>query len=93
MRIENTETNVIFDSEIEKLTGGSNTMGIEELLLEKARHDGLKKGEKKGIRQGKEQTIRNVIIKHGWKDEQIASVTEVSVDFVKKIRTSLKKQK
>ncbi len=56
-------------------------MGIEELLLEKAKHDGLKK------------TIRNLIIKHGWTDEQIAGVTEVSADLVKKVRASLKKQR
>ena len=60
-------------------------MGIEELLREKAKHDGLEKG--------KIQTIRNLIIKHGWTDEQIAGVTEVSADFVKKVRASLKKQR
>lgn len=85
VRFENSETNVTFDREIEKLTGRSNTMGIEELLLEKARHDGLKKG--------KEQTIRNLIVKHGWTDEQIADVAEVSTGFVKKVRTSLNKKK
>jgi predicted transposase/invertase (TIGR01784 family) len=89
VRFENTEANVTFDREIEKLTGRSNTMGIEELLLEKARHDGLQKG----LQKGKIQTIRNLIIKHGWTDEQIADVAEVSIDFVKKVRASLKKQK
>ena len=63
-------------------------MGIEELLLEKARHDGLQKGLQKGFQKDK-QIVRNLIIKHGWTDEQITEVAEVSVDFVKKVRASL----
>lgn len=60
-------------------------MGIEELLLEKARHD--------GVLEKNKQIVRNLITKHGRTDEQIADVAEVSVDFVKKVRASLKKQK
>ena len=65
-------------------------MGIEELLLEKARHDGFQKGLQEGLQKDK-QIVRNLIIKHGWTDEQIAEVAEVSVDFVKKVRASLNK--
>ena len=85
VRFENTETNVIFDTEFEKLTERSNTMGIEELLLEKARHD--------GVLEKNRQIVRNLILKLDLSDKQIADVAEVSVDFVKKVRASLKKQK
>jgi len=93
VRFENKETNVTFDCEIEKLTGRSNTMGIEELLLEKARHDGLQKGLQKGRIEKDKQTVRNLILKLDLSDEQIADVAEVSTDFVKKVRASLKKKK
>ena len=64
-------------------------MGIEELLLEKARHDGLQKGR---IEKDK-QTVRNLILKLDLPVEKIAEVAEVSIDFVKKVRSSLEKQK
>ena len=85
VRFENKETNVTFDTEFEKLTERSNTMGIEELLLEKARHD--------GVLEKNRQIVRNLILKLDLSDKQIADVAEVSVDFVKKVRASLKKLK
>lgn len=39
---EKQETNRIFEEEKQKLTGGSDTMGLEELLLDRAEKQGVK---------------------------------------------------
>ena len=58
-----------------------------------AMKEGLEKGMQKGIEKGKEQFVKNLISKFGFTDEQAASAAEVSTNFVKRIRTSLKKRK
>jgi hypothetical protein len=57
-------------------------MGIEEMLLEQAQ----KKGLEKGIAKGKAGVVKNLIIKMGLSDIQIAEIAEVPTDIVKKIR-------
>lgn len=47
----------------------------------------------KGAEQRSFDVVKNLIMKFGFNDEQAASAAEVSVDFVKKIRASLKKKK
>lgn len=44
----------------------------------------------KGMEKGKIAEVRNLIIKPGLTDEQAAEVAEVSMYFVKKIRSSVK---
>ncbi|GAB3416874.1 hypothetical protein [Niabella aquatica] len=51
------------------------------------------RGEAKGEVKGKAEIITNLIGKFGFNDEQAASAAEVSLDFVKKIRASIKKKK
>ncbi len=82
------EINRNFDEQVEKLTGGTIGMGVIEIVKRQERQQGRQQGQL----EGKTQTIRNLIIKHGWSDKQIADVAEVPVSFVKKIRASLKKQ-
>jgi predicted transposase/invertase (TIGR01784 family) len=53
----------------------------------------MKEGMEKGIEKGKEQFVKNLIRNFGFSDEQAAGAAEVSIDLVKKIRTSLKKKK
>ncbi|MGV8135422.1 MAG: hypothetical protein AB2L20_09410 [Mangrovibacterium sp.] len=78
--IDDQEINRNFDTEIEKLTGGTIGMGVIDVIKRQERLE------------GKTQTIRNLIIKLDLSDKQIADVAEVPVSFVKKIRVSLKKQ-
>ena len=65
--------------------------------MKRARHQGLKEGHQEGREEGIEknraQTVRNLIVKLGLSDEQIVDATEVPIDFVKKIRTSLNRKK
>jgi len=51
------------------------------------------KGMERGMEKAKSEYIRNMIVKLKFTDKQIADVTEVSIDFVKKIRASLKEKK
>ncbi|AHF17067.1 hypothetical protein NIASO_01210 [Niabella soli DSM 19437] len=51
------------------------------------------KGVEKGAEQKSHEVVKNLISKHDFTDEQAASAAGVSVDFVKRIRISLKKKK
>ena len=41
VRFSDPENNSIFEQQLQKLTGKSNTMGIEELLLDRAKKEGV----------------------------------------------------
>lgn len=94
VRFENPDVNLKFDKEVEILTGRSTTMGIEELLLERAKNQGLEEGIEKGFEKGEQEkshaVVENLILKLGFSDEQAASIAEVSLDFIKKVRSGLK---
>ena len=64
-------------------------MGVIEVIKRQERQQGRQQ-ERLEV---KTQTTRNLILKLDLSDKQIADVAEVSVDFVKKVRASLKKQK
>ena len=66
-------------------------MGIEEMVLERARKEGLEKGLEKGMEKGKTEVVKNLILKMAMTDAQAADIAGVSVDFVKKVRKKLKK--
>ncbi|MGV8094276.1 MAG: hypothetical protein AB2L24_20650 [Mangrovibacterium sp.] len=82
IRFEKQETSCIFEQEKQKLAGGSNTMGIEELLLDRA--------EKQGIEKNRRKIIRNLMTHTDFSDEQIAKLADVSKEYVQKLRRSLK---
>ncbi|MGV8094281.1 MAG: hypothetical protein AB2L24_20675 [Mangrovibacterium sp.] len=82
IRFEKQETSRIFEQEKQKLAGGSNTMGIEELLLDRAKKQGMEKKSRK--------IVLNLLTHTDFSDEQIAKLTEVSKEYVQKLRRSLK---
>ena len=55
VRFENPDINAKFEQQVEILTERSTTMGIEELLLDRATNQGLEKGIKKGLEKGKKE--------------------------------------
>jgi predicted transposase YdaD len=79
---EEKETNVIFERELKQITGKQNTMGIVELLVERARTEGLEKGLEKGV----EKVVENLLASTEFSVERIAALAGVSVHFVKKVR-------
>jgi hypothetical protein len=69
-------------------------MLYEKNLLDKwDAYSVLKTAKDKGIEEGKAEVVRNLINKFGFSNEQAASAAEVTVDYVKQIRASLKKKK
>lgn len=83
--IKDKEINRIFDTVVDKLTGRTNAMGIIETINELTREEGFEKG----IEKGKQQVVENLIIQFGFSDEQVASVVEMPLSFVKKVRSAL----
>jgi len=81
--INDSEINRIFDTVVDELTGGTNTMGIIETINELTRKEGFEKG--------KQQVVENLITQFGFSDEQAASVSEMPVSFVRKVRSALGK--
>jgi len=57
VNFETEEINNIFEQDIQTITEKTTTMGIEELLLARAKHEGLKEGEKKGAQKERDRAV------------------------------------
>lgn len=60
-------------------------------VIETFEHFAKEEGKLEGIQENQEHTIKNLIIKLGLSDEQIVTATEATIEYVRKIRESLKK--
>lgn len=93
---ESSEINHIFDNELKELTERSETMGIEELMLDRAKRQGIQKGLEKGILTGKKEglkegerkkTIETAIEmkKDGMPAAQISRYTKLTIEEIEKL--------
>lgn len=85
IRFENSDIFNKFERELETLTEKSNTMGIEEFLLDSAE----KKGIEKGREEGREMTIRETALKmkkSGLDIALIANITGLSAEEIEKLK-------
>ena len=96
VHFENTENNVTFENHLDQITGRTETMGIEELILRASKHEGMKIGEKQGERRGEKRALerrnREVVtnmICNNFSDEMIVKIASVTPDYVNKVRISL----
>jgi hypothetical protein len=92
IHFENTENNTIFDQELQQITGRTETMGIEELILTTERKRAEKRGMESGVEKGVERNKREMVIRMIQKkftDEIIADIAEVSLEYVQKERKFL----
>lgn len=89
VNFENPKMMIKFEEEVAQITGRTTAMGVKEILLERREMIGLEKGEAKKSHA----VVENLIIKFDFSDEQAASVAEVSVDFVRKVRQELASKK
>lgn len=48
---------------------------------------------KEGLKEGKSEVVRNLVLDFGFSEEQAAKAAEVPVDFVRKIRLALDNRK
>jgi len=77
-----------FVKELTILTERSNTMGIEELLLDQAKKEGIEKGMEKGVEKGVEKNKRETALKmrnSGLDIKLIVNITGLSADEIEKL--------
>lgn len=72
---------LIFEKELETITGKNYTMGIEQLLLERAQKEGREIGLEQGLELARSQVILNAK-KKGIDIEVIADLVGLSVEEV-----------
>jgi predicted transposase/invertase (TIGR01784 family) len=88
VRFENPDINAKFEQEVEILTERSTTMGLEELLLDRATKQGVEKGMEKGLEKGRRQEALNIAREMkagGIPVTQIAKFTKLSVEEIEKL--------
>ncbi|MBB3839271.1 putative transposase YdaD [Runella defluvii] len=99
VRFGKRENDVKFDEAIELLLNKpKETMGIVEFVLERERRlgekRGLAKGEKKGVGKGietqKQHFVNTLLAETDFDDAKIASLADVSVETVQKLRNQAK---
>lgn len=79
---EDNEYNNKFEQEIAQLTNNNETMGIEEFLMDRA--------EKKGRVDTQTNLVTKLLSSTDFAIDRIADLTEVSEDFVVKVKSRLK---
>jgi len=92
IHFENTENNLIFDFNLKQITGRTETMGIEEMVLAEREKRGMERGERRGIEHGIEHKKREVtisMIQKKFSDEIIADVVGVSLEYIREVRKTL----
>ena len=84
------ETNLIFEKELDKISGKKNTMGIIEAVAEIRAGEALKKGLRKGRTEEKIKVVRRLLARKGYTVKKIADIVDVSVAFVEKVKKTKK---
>lgn len=79
--------NVKFDKEIGELTGNQKSMGIREMVLDKAKKEGLDEGVEKGFEMAQISFIKNLLATDSFTTSQIAVLTNASEAFVESVKT------
>jgi predicted transposase YdaD len=92
IRFENQDINTKFEQQVEILTERSTTMGIEELLLDRAEKKGEIKGEINGEKRGEikgeinsRKDIAREMKKDGFPVAQIEKLTKLSAEEIEKL--------
>lgn len=85
---EKQDTEKVYNEKLIQLTDNKTTMGIEELLIARAEHY----GKLEGAENQQRIVVENAIIKFGFTDEQAASISGTTLDFVKEVREQISKK-
>jgi predicted transposase YdaD len=83
---EKQETNLIFMKELDIITGKAKTMGIIEQLAEIRAQEGHEMGLEEGRVESSRLFVGNLLQETDFSIEKIASLANVSVDFVKEVK-------
>ncbi|MCD2424153.1 Rpn family recombination-promoting nuclease/putative transposase [Niabella pedocola] len=80
-------------AEVANLKAEEYMLYQKDVLNKWTEYSVLKTAEENGIAEGKAAVVANLIDKFGFTDTQAMHAADVSLDFVKKVRASLKKKK
>jgi len=75
--------------ELNKITGKVNAMGIIEQLAEIRAEEGREQGLKEGREKSSRLFVKNLLSDTDFPFERIASLANVSTDFVRNVKESL----
>ncbi len=93
VRFESRKLIIKFDDELDIITNRQNTMGLKEFVLDRERRMARKEGREEGREEEREEKnsifTKNLVTQTDFSDEKIASLANVDVEFVKKMRTLL----
>ncbi|HEY8967959.1 MAG TPA: hypothetical protein VIM64_02675, partial [Puia sp.] len=85
----------IFEEEIDRLTGKSNTMGlieqIRQMKLDEARAEARKEARKEAAGERNRIFVTNLLNSTSFSVKKIAQLAGVSESFVNRVKASLKK--
>jgi hypothetical protein len=87
--IENNEINNNFDKQISLLTENQKAMGIMETIYMLTREEGVEEGMEKGEEKKSIQVVKNLLMDTNFDTAKIASLADVSEEFVIKVREGL----
>jgi hypothetical protein len=82
--------NVKFDKEIGELTGNQKSMGIREMVLDKAKKEGIAKGKAEGKEEAKSEFVKTLLALNQFTNAQIAEMVNEFEIFVESIKNTSK---
>lgn len=89
------ESNRIFEEEIDRLTGKTNTMDIieqvKQMRLEEARKEGRKEGRNEAAEKKNRLFVTNLLTSTSFSVTKVAGLAGVSEAYVKRVKASLVK--
>lgn len=89
VRFSDDKKNVIFEQQLEILKGRSNTMGIEELLLDRAKHQGKVEGKVEGKLEGKieyQHEMAREMLNDGLSIDKIMKFTKLTEEEIQSLK-------
>lgn len=86
----NPEFNAKFDEAILIINKNKKTMGIEEMLIERFKKEGREEGREEALQEAKLSFVKNLLLNTNFTVTKIATLANVTEDFVRKVKKSLK---
>ena|GEM_PF-5419048 len=88
IRFGDQENSKLFEQELNKITGRNTTMGIRELLLDRAKHEGKLEGKLEGQLEGKQEyqlEIAREMKKDKFPIETIVKLTKLAAAKIRRL--------
>ena len=90
IRFDNQELINKFDTEIDIIKNRQTTMGIEEFILDRERRVGMKKAREETTYEKDVAFTKSLLTQTDFSEEKIAVLVGVDIEFVQKVKASLK---